>query len=81
MLHQSIELPGKFGTGKLVTYTEGKRIERTAKKSTRQANKVYSELVAAAEELLALVKKRRGNTNKDNSRLTSQIRSLIQKWK
>ena len=68
-------------TGKLVTYTEGKRIERTAKKSTRQANKVYSELVAAAEELLALVKKRRGNTNKDNSRLTSQIRSLIQKWK
>ena len=31
--------------------------------------------------LLRLVKKRRGMTNKDNAKLTSQIRSLIEKWK
>ena len=69
-------------TGKLLVYTEGKKIDRAAAfKGAQRANAVYNELVAAAEELLALVKKRRGNTNKDNSRLTDQIRSLIQKWK
>jgi len=69
-------------TGKLLVYTEGRKIDRTAAyKGTQRANAVYNELVAAAEELLALVKKRRGNTNKDNSRLTDQIRSLIKKWK
>ena len=36
---------------------------------------------AAAEELLRLVKKRRGMTNKDNAKLTDQIRSLMNKWK
>ena len=35
----------------------------------------------AAEELLRLVKKRRSMTNKDNAKLTDQIRSLIKKWK
>jgi len=38
-------------------------------------------MVAAAEALLALVKTRRGNTNKDNAKLTGQIISLIEKWK
>ena len=37
--------------------------------------------IAAAEALLALVKTRRGNTNKDNAKLTGQIVSLIEKWK
>jgi len=69
-------------TGKLVTYTEGVRIDRKAAfKGSQRAKTVYNELVAAAEELLALVKKRRGNTNKDNAKLTSQIRSLIEKWR
>ena len=69
-------------TGTLLTYTEGKPIDRAgAFQGSRRANAVYNELVAAAEELLALAKKRRGNTNKDNAKLTSQIRSLIQKWK
>jgi len=69
-------------TGKLVTYTEGVKIDRKAAyKGTQRANAVFNDLVAAAEELLALVKKRRGNTNKDNAKLTSQIRSLISKWK
>ncbi|MBR5125505.1 MAG: MBL fold metallo-hydrolase [Oscillospiraceae bacterium] len=69
-------------TGKMTAYTEGKPIDRSlAFKGSQRARQVYGELVAAAEELLAMVKKRRGNTNKDNAKLTSQIRSLIEKWR
>ena len=69
-------------TGKMTVYTEGKPIDRgQAFKGTQRAKQVYDELVAAAEELLRLVKKRRGMTNKDNAKLTDQIRSLIDKWK
>ena len=69
-------------TGKMTVYTEGKPIDRVkVQKGTQRAQAVFDELVAAAEELLALVRRRRGNTNKDNSKLTSQIRSLIEKWR
>ena len=69
-------------TGKMTVYTEGKLIDRVqAFKGSQRAKQVYDELVAAAEELLRLVKKRRGMTNKDNAKLTDQIRSLIDKWK
>ena len=69
-------------TGKMTVYTEGKPIDRVkSQKGSQRAKAVYDELVAAAEELLALVKRRRGNTNKDNSKLTAQIRNLIQKWR
>ena len=69
-------------TGKMTVYTEGKPIDRTQVfKGTQRAKQVYDELVAAAEELLRLAKKRRSMTNKDNAKLTSQIRSLIDKWK
>ena len=69
-------------TGKMTVYTEGRPIDRVQVfKGTQRAKQVYDELVAAAEELLRLVKKRRGMTNKDNAKLTSQIRSLIDKWK
>ena len=54
--------------------------ERLSKGAAR-ANVVYGELLRAAEELMHLVKQRRGCTNKDNAKLASQIRSLIQKWK
>ena len=68
--------------GKITVYTEGVKIDRTQVfKGGQRAKQVYEELVAAAEELLALVKTRRGNTNKDNAKLTDQIRSLIKKWK
>ena len=69
-------------TGKMTVYTDGKPIDRVQIfKGTQRARQVYDELVAAAEELLALVIRRRGMTNKDNAKLTSQIRSLIDKWK
>ena len=50
-------------------------------KGSARAAAVYADLLAAAEGLLALVKKRRGCTNKDNAKLAAQIRSLIEKWK
>ncbi len=69
-------------TGKLTAYTEGVKIDRTAAfKGSQRARQVYGELLAAAEELLALVKTRKGRTNKDNAKLTAQIRALIEKWR
>ena len=69
-------------TGRLLTYTEGRKIDRAEVfKGSQRARAVYEELLAAAEELLRLVKGRRGMTNKDNAKLTDQIRSLINKWK
>jgi metallo-beta-lactamase family protein len=69
-------------TGKMTAYTEGVKIDRTATfKGSARARQVYGELLAAAEALLALVKTRKGCSNKDNAKLTAQIRSLIEKWK
>jgi metallo-beta-lactamase family protein len=69
-------------TGKLTVYTDGVKIDRAeAFRGSQRAKQVYGELLAAAEALLALVKTRRGRTNKDNAKMASQIRSLIEKWK
>ena len=69
-------------TGKMTIYTGSKPVNRTQiLKGTARANTVFAELLSAAEGLLALVKKRRGCTNKDNAKLTAQIRNLIEKWK
>ena len=66
----------------MTAYTEGVRLDRTeAFKGSQRARQIYGELLAAAEDLLALVKTRKGKTNKDNAKLTSQIRNLIEKWK
>ncbi len=68
--------------GKLTVYTEGIRIDRQAAfKGSQRARQVYEEMVDAAQELLALVKARKGRTNKDNAKLTAQIQALIGKWK
>ena len=69
-------------TGTLLTYTEGKPIDRAASfQGGQRAKQIYDELVAAAEELLRVVKARRGCANKDNAKLTDQLRSLIKKWR
>ena len=69
-------------TGKMTIYTEAKPIDRVQSfKGGARARQVYEELLAAAEDLLRLVKGRRGMTNKDNAKLAAQIRSLISKWK
>ncbi len=67
-------------TGTMLTCTDGKPISREQKGMGR-ARAVYSDLLLAAEDLLALVKKCRGRSNKDNARFAAQIRSLMDKWK
>ncbi len=69
-------------TGKMTIYTQGKPIDRVSLyKGNSRAELLYRELVDEAEKLLSLAKSRRGMTNKDNAKLTSQIRELIEKWK
>ena len=66
--------------GKMTIFTDSKAIEKLLTGGKR-ARAIHSELYSAAEELLRLVEKRRGAPNKDNAKLTAQIRSLISKWK
>lgn len=70
-------------TGRMTVFTDAKPVaaREITSRGTARARAVYGELLAAAGELLALVHTRRGKPNKDNARMTSQIRSLIQKWK
>ena len=69
-------------TGKMTIYTESRPINREAiLRGGARAKAVYDDLLEAATALLALVRTRRGKTNKDNAKLASQIRSLIEKWK
>lgn len=69
-------------TGRMTVYADSKPVPRLqAQKGSARASAVYGELLAAAEALLAFVKTCKGRTNKDNAKLTSQIRSLMEKWK
>jgi len=69
-------------TGNMTVYTDGKRIskQQQLQKGSR-AQSVYAELVAAAQALLELAKSCKGRTNKELSRFTSQIRTLIEKFR
>ncbi len=70
-----------LATGKMTVYTDGKPLDTVKEyKTGARANAVYKDMVAEAERLLVLAKGRRGRTNKDNAKLTSQIRSIIDKW-
>jgi metallo-beta-lactamase family protein len=63
-------------------FAEGKRIVKVPKSpGDARAKAIYDELVKAAEELLALAKNQRGRANKENSKLTDQIRTLIRKYR
>lgn len=69
-------------TGKMTVYADSKPIRREQiMKGSARARAVYGDLLAAAEALLAFVKTCKGRTNKDNAKLASQIRNLIEKWK
>ncbi|MEE0059752.1 MAG: MBL fold metallo-hydrolase [Acutalibacteraceae bacterium] len=71
-----------LATGKMTVYTEGVLIDRVQLfKGSKRANMLYNDLVSEAEKLLALAKARKGRANKDNAKLTSQIRELLEKWK
>ena len=69
-------------TGRMTVFADSKPIRREEiTKGSARARAVYGELLAAAEALLAFVKTCKGRTNKDNAKLASQIRNLIEKWK
>ena len=71
-----------LATGRMTVYTEGKEVDRVRTyKGNSRAEMIFNELVDEAERLLKLVKERRGRTNKDNAKLTSQIRELCEKWR
>lgn len=71
-----------LAAGRMTVYAEGVAIEREkASKGGARADLIYNGLVAEAEKLLNMVKGRRGRANKDNAKLTSQIRELYNKWK
>ena len=69
-----------LATGKMTMFADSKPIRREDKGSAR-SNAIFAELVATAEALLAFVKTCKGRTNKDNAKFTSQLRSLMEKWK
>ena len=71
-----------LATGRMTVYTERKEVDRVRTyKGNSRAEMIFNELVDEAERLLKLVKERRGRTNKDNAKLTSQIRELCEKWR
>lgn len=71
-----------LATGKITIFTEGKTIDRVrAYKGSSRTDAIFNELLAETQKLLSIVKKRRGMTNKENAKLTSQIRELCEKYK
>ena len=68
-----------LAAGHLTQYTQGVTAVKQKTPNSR-VEKIFGELVAEAERLLAMVKTRKGKTNKDNAKLTSQIRQLREKW-
>lgn len=70
-----------LATGRMLAFTEGKRVEQPKKaRSQQRAKSAYETLVAAATELLEVAKRRKGMNNKDLGRFAAQIRSLLEKW-
>ncbi|MBE6691183.1 MAG: MBL fold metallo-hydrolase [Ruminococcaceae bacterium] len=67
--------------GIMIAYTERRRktVHDIARAKSRKAS-IHGELVSAAEALLALTKRLDGRPNKENAKLTAQIRALIDKW-
>lgn len=69
-------------TGRMTKYSEEKPVKRIERfNPTSRADMIYKTMVEEAEHLLNLVKGRRSRPNKDNARITSQIREIISKWK
>lgn len=71
-----------LASGNMTIFTEGKAVIRVhASHGDSRGERIYNELVSEAAKLLALVKSRKGRTNKENAKFTSQIRALCDKYK
>lgn len=67
--------------GIMTAYSERRRISSEDVARTRsRKNNIFENLVSSAEALLALAKRCSGRPNKENAKLTSQIKALINKW-
>ncbi|MBE6580611.1 MAG: MBL fold metallo-hydrolase [Ruminococcaceae bacterium] len=69
-----------LASGAMTAYTERRPIERKGSAARTRQSTVHQGLVAAAEALLALCKRIAGRPNKEQAKLTAQIRSLIDKY-
>ena len=69
-------------TGRMTVFADARPVSRQQiSRGQARAQSIFRELISAAEALLQLCYNRKGCTNKDNAKLTSQILNLIQKWK
>ena len=69
-------------TGRMTVFADARPINRQhISRGHARSQSIFRELISAAEALLALCYTRKGCTNKENAKLTSQILNLIQKWK
>ena len=69
-------------TGRMTIFSDARPVTRQQiTKGHARSQSIFRDLIAAAEALLQLCYTRKGCTNKENAKLTSQILNLIQKWK
>ena len=68
-------------TGQMTIYTDAVPIRKPLSPKASRALAIYDDLVAAAQNLLALAKASKGRTNKELSRFTDQIRNLTEKFR
>ena len=69
-------------TGRMTIFSDARPVSRQQiSRGAVRAQSIFRDLISAAEALLQLCYTRRGCTNKENAKLTSQILNLIQKWK
>ena len=69
-------------TGRMTILSDARPISRQQiSRGAVRAQSIFRDLISAAEALLQLCYTRKGCTNKENAKLTSQILNLIQKWK
>ena len=69
-------------TGRMTIFSDARPVSRQQiSKGHARSQSIFRDLISAAEALLQLCYTRKGCTNKENAKLTSQILNLIQKWK
>lgn len=66
-----------LAAGQMTVFTEGRKIEL---KGHARTQKVYDALLQAAQELLAVAKGCKGQSNKELAKFTSQIKNLTERW-
>ena len=66
-----------LASGQMTVFTEGRKIEP---KGHARTQKVYDALLQAAQELLAVAKRCKGQPNKELAKFTSQIKNLTERW-